>query len=69
MEKSIWLVMMMMMALLHGSGATAESQERSEEKIALQGTVSSDVEGKMEGVLVSAKKLGGTITVTVASDS
>lgn len=35
---------------------------------ALGGQVSSKEEGPMEGVLVSAKKTGSTITVTVASD-
>jgi streptogramin lyase len=35
---------------------------------ALSGQVSSAEEGAMEGVLVSAKKAGSTITVTVASD-
>src|SRR5260370_21897335 len=36
---------------------------------ALIGRVTSDREGAMEGVLVSAKKPTGTITVTVTSDS
>ena len=36
---------------------------------ALSGTVASDREGPMEGVLVSAKKQGSTITVTVVTDS
>jgi virginiamycin B lyase len=35
---------------------------------ALTGVVSSTEEGPMEGVMVSAKKAGGTITITVASD-
>ena len=35
---------------------------------ALTGIVSSDAEGPMEGVLVSAKPVGGTIAVTVVSD-
>jgi len=34
----------------------------------LSGTVSSDAEGPMEGVLVKAKPVGGTITTTVVSD-
>src|SRR5262245_24536380 len=34
----------------------------------LSGIVSSQAEGPMEGVLVSAKKEGSTITVTVVSD-
>jgi len=36
--------------------------------VALTGQVSSEKEGLMEGVLVSAKKDGSTITITVASD-
>ena len=36
---------------------------------ALAGTVSSAEEGAMEGVLVSAKKAGSTITITVVSDA
>src|ERR1051326_1242401 len=36
--------------------------------VALQGTVKSAQEGAMEGVLVSAKKTGVTITTTVVTD-
>jgi streptogramin lyase len=36
---------------------------------ALRGTVSSDREGRMEGVVVSAKQTGSTITVSVVSDA
>jgi hypothetical protein len=36
---------------------------------ALSGTVSSAEDGAMEGVLVSAKKAGSTVTVTVVSDA
>jgi hypothetical protein len=36
--------------------------------VGLRGTVSSAQEGAMEGVLVSAKKTGSTITTTVATD-
>ena len=35
---------------------------------ALTGIVRSDAEGPMEGVLVSAKRVGGTITITVVTD-
>jgi virginiamycin B lyase len=41
---------------------------RASEAVALTGIVSSDLEGPMEGVLVSAKRVGGTITVTVVSN-
>ena len=43
------------------SGAHAQS--------ALTGQVTSAEEGPMEGVLVSAKRAGSTITVTVATDA
>src|SRR6185295_40549 len=36
--------------------------------VALSGVVSSEEEGPMEGVLVGAKKVGSTITVTVVSN-
>src|ERR1700675_2224698 len=36
--------------------------------VALTGIVSSDAEGPMEGVLVKAKRVGGTITISVVSD-
>jgi virginiamycin B lyase len=39
------------------------------DKPALVGVVSSSAEGRMEGVLVSAKRDGGRITVTVVSDA
>ncbi len=37
--------------------------------VALTGVVSSQPEGAMEGVLVSAKRAGSTVTVTVATDA
>ena len=37
-------------------------------RVALTGIVSSDAEGPMEGVVVKAKLVGGTITVSVVSD-
>ncbi len=44
------------------------SQTLAQGAAALSGAVSSAEEGNMEGVLVSAKKEGSTITVTVVSD-
>jgi virginiamycin B lyase len=41
---------------------------QAQAQLALQGEVQSAEEGAMEGVLVSAKKTGSTITVTVATD-
>jgi len=45
----------------YSAGASAQ--------VALAGKVSSAEEGAMEGVLVSAKKAGSTITITVVSDA
>src|SRR5437667_7043156 len=36
---------------------------------ALTGTVTSQQEGAMQGVIVSAKKAGGTITISVVTDA
>src|SRR4051794_30376410 len=47
----------------------AESVQAQGAPAALSGTIASDREGPMEGVLVSAKKQGSTITVTVGSDA
>ena len=48
---------------------SAESVRAQGAPPALSGTVASVREGPMEGVLVSAKKQGSTITVTVVSDA
>src|SRR3954463_16204321 len=48
-----------LLLILYSVGALAQ---------ALSGKVISNEEGAMEGVLVSAKKVGGTITVPVVSD-
>jgi virginiamycin B lyase len=40
----------------------------SQSSVSLSGIVSSDAEGPMEGVVVSAKRIGGTVTVSVVSD-
>src|SRR5467141_2453140 len=47
-------------ALAYSAGASAQA--------ALAGNVTSAEEGTMEGVLVSAKKAGSTVTITVVSD-
>src|SRR6202035_4714272 len=46
----------------------AQAGAQAQGAAALTGQVTSAEEGAMEGVLVSAKKDGGTITVTVVSD-
>src|ERR1700746_2166959 len=52
------------LALLSAAPGSVSAQPST----ALTGTVSSEEEGAMEGVLVSAKKQGSTTTVTVVSD-
>src|ERR1044072_7693733 len=42
---------------------------QSGNQVALSGKLTSAEEGAMEGVLISAKKDGGTITITVVSDA
>src|SRR6478609_9128137 len=50
--------------ILVGAAPSLEAAE----PVVLTGIVTSQAEGAMEGVLVSAKKVGGTITLTVVSD-
>jgi len=54
------------LALL-GSAATTRTAAQS--AAALTGIVSSQAEGAMEGVLVSARRTGSTMTITVVSDA
>lgn len=46
----------------------AMSSVQAGESVSLTGVVTSQAEGSMEGVLVSAKRVPGTITLTVVSD-
>jgi virginiamycin B lyase len=55
-----------LMLILAGSDS---SRAHAQTAVALTGQVSSAEEGAMEGVLVSAKKAGSTITITVVSDA
>ena len=50
--------------LVRNRGASAAANQAA----SLTGRVTSEAEGPMEGVLVSAKPVDGTVTVTVASD-
>jgi streptogramin lyase len=50
------------------AGLLLSPECKAQPATALTGIVSSDAEGRMEGVLVSAKGVGGTITLTVVSD-
>ena len=49
-------------------GCTAPQSVSGETAVALTGQVTSAKEGLMEGVVVSAKKAGSTITISVATD-
>src|SRR5215831_9226643 len=55
-----WVIGLGLVLVVHG---------QPESPAALTGQVTSVAEGPMEGVLVSAKKLNSTITVTVVSDA
>jgi virginiamycin B lyase len=57
-----------MAVLLLGACLCGILPAQAADSAALSGVVTSDAEGKMEGVLVSAKRPGGKITVTVVSD-
>src|SRR5262245_60130143 len=62
--KQFWLAVAAAGGLLAASWTTG-----AQAQAALTGLVSSSEEGAMEGVLVSAKKEGSTITTTVVSDA
>ena len=57
------------LALLAGALALGVPAAAAQSTVALSGKVSSEAEGAMEGVLVSARRAGSTVTVTVASDA
>src|SRR5438874_2366854 len=62
-SRLLWVVFFAVgSAIVFARGAQTQSS------IALAGRITSAEEGPMEGVLVSAKKAGSTITVTVVSD-
>jgi streptogramin lyase len=56
---AVWILAVFLVAIAPLKGG---------EPPALSGAVTSESEGAMEGVLVSAKRIGGTITVTVVSN-
>ena len=49
--------------------STQQTAAQNQPATALTGVVSSEAEGSMEGVVVSAKKTGSTVTVSVISDA
>ena len=55
--------------LVHAaSGMLVAQGQLGQRESALTGQVTSSEEGPMEGVLVSARKAGSTLTITVVSD-
>ena len=58
-----------LLAIMFSVGITVCLRAQTALPAALAGRVSSSEEGPMEGVLVSAKRAGSTISVTVASDA
>ena len=59
-------------AVLAGAALVLTFMDRTEAQsstVALTGVVSSQQEAQMEGVLVSAKRAGSTVTITVATDA
>jgi virginiamycin B lyase len=57
------------LALVLMQAGSDSSRANAQTQVALTGQVTSAEEGAMEGVLVSAKKAGSTITITVVSDA
>jgi virginiamycin B lyase len=57
------------LAVLLLPAATYYVRAQNPAPVALTGQVTSDAEGAMEGVIVSAKKAGSTVTVSVVSDA
>jgi virginiamycin B lyase len=66
--RSFLLVAAASLALAFLLSGASYLEGKPPDRVALSGMVSSAEEGSMEGVLVSAKKVGSSITVTVVSD-
>ncbi len=65
----MWTRRLSLAIVLAVSLAVTATSLRAQGAVALSGQVTSAEEGAMEGVLISVKKSGATITVTVASDA
>ena len=68
-RRSMFAGVAVLTAVIALSGVARIAGQGSPQAVALTGTVSSQEEGPMEGVLVSAKRAGSTMTVTVVSDA
>ena len=69
LQKTILLKAVTATVLIVFSAAAHLVALQNSPSVSLTGLVSSQREGPMEGVLVSAKRAGSTITVTVVSDA
>ncbi len=68
MRRTHLLLMILIVGALGAAALMKRSYADSQGSVALTGQVTSAEEGAMEGVLVSAKKTGSTITTTVFTD-
>ena len=68
--RGFWLLVITagVAVVLFSTRSNALRAQTPQSSVALTGQVTSAEEGPMEGVLVSAKKTGSTITITVVSD-
>lgn len=64
----LWLVIIAGCAVVSFQMAPGILRAQVQSAVALTGQITSMEEGRMEGVLVSAKRAGSTITITVVSD-
>src|ERR1700730_10341880 len=67
--RSLWIVAAACLAAGVVKTANGALRAQTESPAARTGTVASTEEGSMEGVLVSAKQSGSTVTITVVSDA
>ena len=65
----LMIVVASMAAILFAAVLRPVRAAQNSAPAALMGTVGSQEEGPMEGVLISASKAGSTITITVVSDA
>jgi streptogramin lyase len=69
MQARFWLLApVAVLAIVLGQSAPGSLRAQAQSDTALTGQVTSSEEGRMEGVLVSARKMGSTLTITVVSD-
>src|SRR5207244_11124914 len=68
MEDFMYKRFIFVASIIVGFSLLFSHSAQTQSSIALAGRITSSEEAAMEGVLVSAKRVGSTITVTVASD-